>query len=190
MLGGIPVLTHLLQSDHESQVLTSLRLISQTCTLAPVWRTACSIAEADTLRRISAFLGSNSAQIRAAAAEACKQLFTSLGQMLSKDFLKLLFISKSLVDIIQLDPWETAREASAALWALADLEFGAADVTSVLDRWRQGLVDEEGAHATSGIADDLADDVFLVEPLHWSLENVNAANLVDVCVSIGSNIAL
>jgi hypothetical protein len=180
MLGGIPALTHFLQPGQEGQLFTSLGLIIQICTLAPDRRTACSIAEADTIGRIGVLLGSESIHIRTAAAQACKRLFASLGHVLSKDFLKFLSISKSLVDIIQLDSWRTEEDASAALWALADLGFDAADVSSELDRWYEGLVNEEGADAASGAADDLMDYVLSTEPLQWSLENVDAANLADV----------
>lgn len=179
-LGSIPMLTHLLRSNDHRQLLPSLRLISQICTLAPVWLTVRSVAEAETLQEIAILIGSDSAQIRAAAIEASKRLVTSVGPILSKNFVTLVPICKALVDIIQLDSWETEGEASAVLWAIADLEFDEADVTRTLDIWEEGFYPGLGVDASIGAANAVADNVPLVGTLEWSLEDVDVANLVDV----------
>lgn len=135
MFGGVSTLTDLIQPQYKEIPCVALGVIAQLCRLAPLWPLWLALTKADTLTSIQTSLESpGSLPLRAVAARAVTSLVTSLEQVVSKDFDRVLRISKLLVDNIKRDSWENEGASATALWAIADVEFNEEEVSSSLDR--------------------------------------------------------
>jgi hypothetical protein len=152
LFGGISTVTPLLLSEHEELVIGALALISHICDLSVTCHAAACFVDANVLENIGSLLSSSSPQVRTLAASTTQRLITSFGRALVKDFGKVLGICKSLVDIIQLDSWNSETAASAALWAVVDLQYGEGDISAALAHWRDRYIVGEAADSADNVA--------------------------------------